>query len=194
MPASNLDHIDRELLNILQSSFPLVEEPFKQIAGQLGIGEDDVFVRIRALKKKNVVRQISAIFDTRRLGYRSALVAMRFPPGKLHAGAKHINRHPGVSHNYARDGQFNLWFTLAVPPGETLEETVARMAKETGAESTRVLPTVKFFKIGVNFDMVNEVGNAREYFVPDEPSPSLPSPVAGEGLRGRGEGALIPSP
>jgi DNA-binding Lrp family transcriptional regulator len=169
MPVSTIDRTDRELLNILQSDFPLVEEPFKAIAAKLSATQDDVFARIRALKKRNVIRQIGAIFDTRRLGYRTALVAMRFPPDLLHAGATRINRHPGVSHNYARDGNFNLWFTLAVPPHESLEGTVDRMAKETGATATRILPTVRFFKIGVNFDMVNEVSNAKEYFVPDEP-------------------------
>jgi DNA-binding Lrp family transcriptional regulator len=168
MPVSAIDRTDRELLNILQSDFPLVEEPFKAIAARLDTTEDDVFGRIRALKKRNVVRQIGAIFDTRRLGYRTALVAMRFPPPLLHAGATRINRHPGVSHNYARDGNFNLWFTLAVPPHENLEGTVEQMAKENGATATRILPTVRFFKIGVNFDMVNEVSNAKEFFVPDE--------------------------
>ena len=169
MPASTIDRIDRELLNLLQSEFPLVEEPFKAIADRLGTTEDDIFARVRALKKKNVVRQVSAIFDTRRLGYRTALVAMRFPDELLHVGAKQINKHPGVSHNYARNGHFNLWFTLAVPPHEVLEETVDRMARENGATSTRILPTIRFFKIGVNFDMVNEVSNAKEYFVPDAP-------------------------
>ncbi|MBI2966010.1 MAG: Lrp/AsnC family transcriptional regulator [Chloroflexi bacterium] len=174
MPVSLIDRTDRELLNILQSEFPLVEEPFKAIAERLGTTEDDVFARIRVLKKKNVVRQISAIFDTRRLGYRTALVAMRFPDELLHPGAKEINKHPGVSHNYARNGHFNLWFTLAVPPHESLEGTVEQMAKETGATATRILPTIRFFKIGVNFDMVNEVSNAKEYFVPDSPHDPAP--------------------
>ncbi|MBM3959648.1 MAG: Lrp/AsnC family transcriptional regulator [SAR202 cluster bacterium] len=169
MPVSEIDKIDRELLNILQSEFPLVEEPFKAIGARLGTEEAEVFTRVRELKKKNIVRQIGAIFDTRRLGYRTALIAMRFPDDRLNAGAKDINRHPGVSHNYARNGHFNLWFTLAVPPGEVLEDTVKSMAARNSATSFRILPTIRFFKIGVNFDMVNEVSNAKEYFVPDEP-------------------------
>lgn len=163
-----MDLIDRKLLNIVQSRFPLVEEPYKAIADELDIAEDEVIKRMCGLRKKNVVRQISAIFDTRRLGYKSSLVAMAYPDGKLHSGALKINQHPGVSHNYAREGSYyNLWFTLAVPPGEDLEQTVKGMAQKTGAESCRIMPTIKFFKIGVNFDMVEGKGAAYQYYSPD---------------------------
>ena len=165
--ASDLDMVDRELLNIVQSSFPLVEAPFEEIGGRLGIGEAEATGRIQALKDKNVVRQISAIFDTRRLGYKTLLVAMRFSPDALDAGAHVINEHPGVSHNYARNGHFNLWFTLAVPPYESLEDTVEQMAQRTGAEGYRLMPTIRFFKIGVNFDMVKGEGAAGDYYSPD---------------------------
>ena len=164
---SELDLRDRELLNILQSSFPLAEDPFDEMARTLDSEPDDVMRRIQALKDKNVVRQISAIFDTRRLGYKTLLVAMRYAPDMLDAGARTINEHPGVSHNYARNGAFNLWFTLAVPPNESLEETIEDMARRTGAESYRLMPTIRFFKIGVNFDMVKEEGAAEDYYSPD---------------------------
>ena len=164
---SDLDSVDRELLNILQSSFPLAERPFDVVGGQLGIGPDEVIGRVEVLKQKNVVRQISAIFDTRKLGYKTVLVAMRYPPDQLDAGAHVINEHPGVSHNYARNGPFNLWFTLAVPPYESLEQTIEEMAQKTGAEGYRLMPTIRFFKIGVNFDMVKEEGAADEYYSPD---------------------------
>lgn len=164
---AQMELVDRQLLNIIQASFPLVPEPFQAIGHQLGISEGEGIRRVAALKKKNVVRQISAIFDTRRLGYKTSLVAMRFPHEFLTRSALHINKHPGVSHNYARNGYFNLWFTIAVPPGEVLEETVTRLGKETGAEAVRIMPTIRFFKIGVNFDMVEEEGAAYDYYSPD---------------------------
>ena len=166
MPA-DLDTTDRELLNLLQSSFPVVEAPFEHLGQRLGIDSARVIGRVHGLKDKNIVRQISAIFDTRRLGYKTTLVAMRFPPDRLDSGAHMINEHPGVSHNYAREGTFNLWFTLAVPPNESLEDTVEEMAGRAGAERHRILPTVRFFKIGVNFDMIKEEGAAGEYYSPD---------------------------
>ena len=112
-----MDLTDRKLLNLVQEEFPLVDRPFSQLADTLEIGEQEVIDRLTELKRTNVLRQISAIFDTRRLGYKTTLVAMAFDPDKLHKAALEINRHPGVSHNYAREGSFyNLWFTVAVPP------------------------------------------------------------------------------
>ena len=133
-----MDIVDRKVLNIIQTRFPLVEMPFKAVAEEIGIDEGEVLERIGDLKSKNVVRQISAIFDTRRLGYKTTLVAMRLPADELDAAAQVINEHPGVSHNYARNGHFNLWFTVAVPPYEDLADTVEDMAARTGAESYRL--------------------------------------------------------
>ena len=164
----SMDLVDRKLLNIIQSNFPLVDLPYGELGRALDIPESEVMDRLRALRDKNVVRQISAIFDTRRLGYKSSLVAMAFKPKRLHKGALKINEHEGVSHNYAREGSYyNLWFTLAVAPDDSIEETVQCMAGETHAESFRIMPTIRFFKIGVNFDMVTEKGAAYKYYSPD---------------------------
>ena len=135
---AEMDLQDRQVLNVIQTAFPMEERPYLAIGQELGLGEDEVIERIRRLRRENVVRQISAIFDTRRLGYKTSLIAFRYPEELLHKGALAINKHPGVSHNYARVGhEFNLWFTLAVPPYESLEETAARMAEETHVESWR---------------------------------------------------------
>ncbi len=164
---TTMDLVDRKLLNIIQSEFPLVDEPYKSIGDELGIDEDEVIRRLAELRKQNVVRQISAIFDTRRLGYRTSLIAMALEASRLGKGAKIVNRHPGVSHNYGREGSYyNLWFTLAVSPDEVLEDTVEKMAEEAAALSYRIMPTLRFFKIGVNFDMVEEKGAAHN-FSPD---------------------------
>ena len=161
------DLLDKRMLNVLQSKFPMTARPYLQMAEDLGTSEHDLMSRIAYQKRKNVVRSISAIFDTRRLGYKTTLVAFNLPAGKLEKGARHINKHPGVSHNYARNGNFNLWFTIAVPPHQELDTVIERLAEETGAESARIMPTIRFFKIGVNFDMVKNEGAAYEYFSPD---------------------------
>ncbi len=159
-----MDLIDRKLLNLVQGQFPMVKRPYLSLAQELDTSEEDVIDRLTELKRTNVLRQISAIFDTRRLGYKTTLVAMAYEPDQLHQGAMHINKHPGVSHNYAREGSYyNLWFTVAVPPEQDLESTVDRMAKATGALTSRVMPTIRFFKIGVNFDMVEEKGSSFDY-------------------------------
>ena len=159
-----MDLTDRKLLNIIQSKFPLVDRPYLELGNELGIDEGEIIDRLAGLKKKNVLRQLSAIFDTRRLGYKTTLVAMAFEPGQLNKGALRINKHPGVSHNYAREGSyFNLWFTLAVPHDHDLESTVQGMGQDTKALSYRMMPTIRFFKIGGNFDMVEKKGSSFDY-------------------------------
>lgn len=150
-----IDDTDKEILNLIQRSFPLEREPFAALGREVGISGAEVIRRIEALKRGKVIRQISAIFDTRVLGYQSSLVAARIPEENLNAGAKAINSHPGVSHNYERDNYFNLWYTVAVPPGSRLglEGTVDVMHHISGAEKSRILPTLKLFKIGVTLDM-----------------------------------------
>lgn len=161
------DLLDREILNLIQSDFPLDPAPYKRIAEAVHSTEDEIIQRIQRLKKENVIRQISAIFDTRRLGYKTTLVAFKYPDGILDKAAQRINKHPGVSHNYARNGHFNLWFTIAVPPYEDIDSVVNNMAEETSAIAARIMPTIRFFKIGVNFDMIKQEGAAYEYFSPD---------------------------
>ena len=150
-----MDTIDKDLLNLIQREFPLDREPFEVMGRVLGLPGDEVIRRIDALKRGRVIRQISAIFDTRVLGYQSTLVAARIPPEKLNSAAKAVNSHPGVSHNYERNNEFNLWYTVAVPPDSRigLEGTVEVLHKISGAEKTRILPTLKLFKIGVTLDM-----------------------------------------
>jgi DNA-binding Lrp family transcriptional regulator len=150
-----MDGADKDILNLIQREFPLEREPFAAIGRELGIAGGEVIRRIEMLKRGRVVRQISAIFDTRVLGYESSLVAAKIPHHKLAEGAKAINSHPGVSHNYERDNDFNLWYTVAVPPDSRLglEGTVDVLHHISGAEKTRILPTLKLFKIGVTLDM-----------------------------------------
>jgi DNA-binding Lrp family transcriptional regulator len=150
-----MDSTDKEILNRIQREVPLEREPFEAIGRELGIAGDEVIRRIEALKRVRVIRQISAIFDTRVLGYESSLVAARIQAHKLGEGAKAINSHPGVSHNYERNNEFNLWYTVAVPPDSRLglEGTVDVLHRISGAEKTRILPTLKLFKIGVTLDM-----------------------------------------
>ena len=151
-----MDKLDTEILNEIQWTFPLVVRPFDAIATKFVISPDEVKDRLNHLKRKGVLRQLSAIFDTRKLGYTSSLVAMEIEPDKLEYIAHQINKHPGVSLNYEREHQFNLWFTLAVPPGSDLEKELDKFSKLDGIKKTRMLPTLQLFKIGVKLDMVDD--------------------------------------
>jgi len=151
-----MDKLDTEILNEIQWTFPLVAKPFDEIAKKFEISPDEVKEKLIQLKRKGVLRQLSAIFDTRKLGYTSSLVAMEIEPDKLEHVAHQINKHPGVSHNYEREHEFNLWFTLAVPPGTDLEKELEKFSKLDGIKKTRMLPTLQLFKIGVKLDMIDD--------------------------------------
>ena len=153
---TSMDELDKELLNEIQWTFPLVTRPFDAIAEKFDVSPATVKTRLNHLKEIGVLRQLSAIFDTRKLGYSSSLVAMEIEPDKLESVANQINRHPGVSHNYERDHQFNLWFTLAVPPGSDLQTELKKFDVLEGIKKVRMLPTLQLFKIGVKLDMVED--------------------------------------
>lgn len=162
MTVEQMDALDKRLLNELQKGIDLVERPFQALADKLGTTEEHVVERVRALKG-NVIRQISAIFDTRSLGYQSSLVAVKVPEERIDQVARVINEHPGVSHNYKRNNAYNLWFTIAVPPNSRLglEKTVELLGKMVEAEQIRLLPTLKLFKIGVQLDMTGKEDAAK---------------------------------
>jgi siroheme decarboxylase len=147
---------DRELLNAVQWDFPLEPRPFAALGDRLGLTEPEVRARVAAVKSAGVLRQLSAIFDTRALGYHSSLVAARIDADRVDDAAATISAHPGVSHNYKRNHAFNLWYTIAVPPGESLDEHLEVLHEQSGAIVTRKLPTLQLYKIGVKLDMTGQ--------------------------------------
>ena len=153
---SSLGESDKELLNEIQWTFPLVTRPFDAIAKKFDTTPEIIKDTLKNLKEIGVLRQLSAIFDTRKLGYTSSLVAMEIEHDELDHVASQINRHPGVSHNYERDHQFNLWFTLAVPPGADLNDELKKFNVLKGIKKVRMLPTLQLFKIGVKLDLVDD--------------------------------------
>ncbi len=150
-----LEDIDRKLLNLMQGSFPIAPQPYRHVAGLAGVSEQEVMSRVQHLLDKRIIRQVTPIFDTRALGYSSMLVAAKVDPDHPHRAAQVINAHPGVSHNYLRNHEFNLWFTIATEPDSELglEGTLDVLAREAGAESVRQLPTLKLFKIRMDLEM-----------------------------------------
>ena len=153
---SSLAESDKELLNEIQWTFPLVTRPFDTIAKKFDTTPEIIKEKLNNLKEIGVLRQLSAIFDTRKLGYTGSLVAMEIEHDQLEHVASQINRHPGVSHNYERDHQFNLWFTLAVPPGADLNSELEKFNVLKGIKKVRMLPTLQLFKIGVKLDMIDD--------------------------------------
>jgi DNA-binding Lrp family transcriptional regulator len=150
-----LDELDRRLLNLMQGSFPLEPRPYAAVARMAEIPEEQVLERVGQLLEQRIIRQVTPIYDTRALGYSSMLVAAKVDPEYPWRAAQIVNSHPGVSHNYLRNHDFNMWFTLATEPDSPLglEGTLEVLQKLTGAESIRQLPTLKLFKIRMDLEM-----------------------------------------
>ena len=150
-----LEDLDKRLLNLMQGSFPIEPRPYRRVAELAGVAEEEVMARVQYLLDERIIRQVTPIFDTRALGYSSMLVAAKVDPENPQRAAQIINAHPGVSHNYLRNHEFNLWFTIATEPDSPLglEGTLQALASEAGAESVRQLPTLKLFKIRMDLEM-----------------------------------------
>ena len=171
-----LDDLDRKLLNLMQGSFPIAARPYEHVAACAGVGEQEAMERVRRLLQKRIIRQVTPIFDTRALGYSSMLVAAKVDPEYPHRAAQVINSHPGVSHNYLRNHDFNLWFTIAVEPDSRLgvHGTLEALAEEAGATSMRQLPTLRLFKIRMDLEMeadTKALARAAESVEPAETEP-----------------------
>ena len=151
-----MDATNRQLLDRIQRSFPIVSRPYQALSEGLGIDEEEVRGRLGLLKRQNLLRQISAIFNTGALGYHSSLVAMEVPESDLDPAVAAINSYPGVSHNYLRPGSYNIWFTIAVPPGQSLEETVGWLSRTAGGWPTLILPAFRKYKLAVVLDVLEE--------------------------------------
>jgi DNA-binding Lrp family transcriptional regulator len=173
-----LDDVDKRLLNLLQGSFPIEPRPFARVAELAGIAEEDVLARTQRLLDERIIRQVTPIYDTRAFGYGSMLVAAKVDPEHPWRAAKVINAHPGVSHNYLRNHDFNIWFTIAVEPDSKLglQGTLDVLGREAGAESIRQLPTLKLFKIRMDLEMEAGTAALATAAVAEEPAETEPQP------------------
>jgi len=148
-----MDDTDKKLLNLIQEDFPITAAPFAEVADRLGIGEAEVRERVGRLKEEGIIRRIGAVFDLRKLGFTSTLCAARVPEEKVHAFAAVVNACPGVTHNYRREHDYNIWFTLIAPGEEELAATLAEIKKETGIDDILSLRATRTFKINARFNV-----------------------------------------
>ncbi|MBM4284980.1 MAG: Lrp/AsnC family transcriptional regulator [Deltaproteobacteria bacterium] len=145
-----LDELDRAILNEIQSQFPIVSRPYAEVGRRVGLNEDQVLARVRALMEQGVIRRLGANFTSRKLGYTSTLCAAHVPPQDLERFAAAVNRHPGVTHNYLRRHHLNVWFTLIADSEARLADILGEISRTTGIEVLS-FPARHIFKIKVDF-------------------------------------------
>jgi DNA-binding Lrp family transcriptional regulator len=146
-----MDAIDKKILNLIQKEFPVHPEPFKVLAGMVGITEDEALARVKKLKKDGIIRRIGAVFDPKKLGFSSTLCAAQVPPGKMKDFVATVNAYPGVTHNYRRNHAYNIWFTFIAPKEETIFQAIDEIKSKTGITDIITMKAVRTFKIDARF-------------------------------------------
>ena len=149
----NLDDIDKTIINRIQSDFPITSRPYLTLAEELNLTEKEVLDRVARLKKAGIIRRIGGNFVPAKLGFVSTLCAARVPVDKVAGFAAVVNRYPGVTHNYQRDNEYNVWFTFISPSMDEIEANLKKIAEETGVSDILNLPATKVFKIKAQFDV-----------------------------------------
>jgi DNA-binding Lrp family transcriptional regulator len=173
-----LSEQDKRLLNAMQGRFPLEPRPYARVAAEAEMTEDEAIARVAELVGERIIRQVTPIYDTRAFGYGSMLVAAKVDPEHPWGPAKIVNSHPGVSHNYLRNHEFNMWFTIAVEEDSALglQGTLGVLQELTGAESIRQLPTLTLFKIRMDLEMAGDTKSLATEGEAVEPAPALRVP------------------
>jgi DNA-binding Lrp family transcriptional regulator len=147
------DDIDRAILNRIQSDFPVTRRPYRSIAKDLDLTEENVIERITRLKKKGIIRRIGGNFAPEKLGFVSTLCAAKVPKDKIDGFVHAVNRYPGVTHNYLRDNPYNIWFTFIAQSVTEIADSLEKISRETGVTGILNLPATKMYKIKAHFDI-----------------------------------------
>lgn len=148
-----MDAIDRKIINAIQSNFPISPQPYHELGKELHLPADQVLERVKALKAAGIIRRIGGNFHSHRLNYTSTLCAARVPEEKIQDFVDTVNSYPGVTHNYLRKHDYNVWFTFIAPSTTTIESALREIAEKTGVKEIYSLPAVRMFKIRVDFEV-----------------------------------------
>ena len=150
--ADQLDLLDKRVLDIIQTDFPLEARPYAIIGERLGISEEEALKRVRRLRQTRIIRRLGANFQSATLGFRSTLCAAKVPEDKMDAFITEVNRHVGVTHNYLRRHAYNVWFSAIGPSWQAICDLLNEISTKTGVPILN-LPAERVYKIRVDFQM-----------------------------------------
>ena len=151
-----MDCIDEKILKRIERQFPISSCPYRDLARELTLTEEEVISRISRLKEKGIILRIGAFFDSEKLGLKSTLIAMKVPQPRLQEVARMVNHYPGVTHNYRREHEFNLWFVLMGKNRKEIDEILSKIKDQTGINDILNLPKKQLFKLKLNFTRERE--------------------------------------
>ena len=148
-----MDDIDRAIINEIQSDFPIESRPYRELGKRLNLPEREVLRRVKALKDEGIIRRIGGNFNSKKLNYTSTLCAAQVPKEKIEKFVREVNKYPGVTHNYLRNHEYNVWFTFIAPDMEYIDTALEGISRSTGVTEILNLPAVRTFKIKVDFEV-----------------------------------------
>jgi DNA-binding Lrp family transcriptional regulator len=148
-----LDELDRIILNEIQSNLPIAPRPYQVLAEKLKCSEEEIIRRVQKMKDREVIRRIGANCNSRKLGYTSTLCAAKVPLDLMERFIEAVNSYTGVTHNYRREHEYNIWFTLIAPSTEDIKRILSEISQRTGVEEVISLPAERLFKIQVDFEV-----------------------------------------
>ena len=148
-----MDEMDRAIINEIQSDFPVHAQPFEVLGERLGLSGKEVLSRVKDLKEEGIIRRIGGNFNSKRLHFTSTLCAAKVPEEKLDGFVDVVNSYPGVTHNYLRKFEYNVWFTFIAPDMDYIDQALRSISESTGVEEIRSLPAIRTFKIKVDFPL-----------------------------------------
>lgn len=152
-----MDNVDKRLLNLLQEGLPVEYSPFLILGKKLGVSEEEIISRIEKLKSQGYIRRLGGIFNSKNLGYFSTLCAMKVPEKSIGYTAKIVNSYDEITHNYIRDDEYNMWFTIIAPSEHRIAEIIENIKKKTLVEDILNLPSSKVFKVKVALDITKDI-------------------------------------
>jgi len=148
-----MDDTDRAIINEIQSDFPIAQRPYHELGSRLGLSEDEMLDRVRNLKEMGIIRRIGGNFNSKELNFTSTLCAAKVQEEKMDRFVQVVNGYTGVTHNYLRNHEYNVWFTFIAPDMSHIEEALQEISAATGVTEIRNLPAVRMFKIKVDFEV-----------------------------------------
>jgi siroheme decarboxylase len=146
-----MDDIDKKILGIIQSEFPLSPRPYQDLSDLLGLSAEEIFGRVKNLKEDGIIRRIGGSFDSRSLGFTTTLCAAKVPDNRIGIFVQEVNKYPGVTHNYLREHEYNIWFTLVVSDQREMDRLIGEIIQSTGVEELITLPATRTFKVSADF-------------------------------------------
>lgn len=148
-----MDKLDKDILNEIQSDFPIVSRPYREVGNRLDLSEEAVLERVRRMRERGIIRRIGGNFHSRRLNFTSTLCAAKVPDDKLESFVNAVNAYPGVTHNYLRNHAYNVWFTFIAENMQCIRKALAGITEQTGVSEILNLPAIRVFKIKVDFEV-----------------------------------------